>query len=49
MYILSIWTYTTLGVATKRTDDRAELNINTLGTMFLAHLVSTAVELAPVP
>ena len=42
-------TYSALGVATKRANDWAELNIDTLGTMLRAHLVSSEVPLATVP
>lgn len=42
-------TYTSLGVTTKRTNNWTELNIDTLCTMFLAHLVPSTVELATIP
>ena len=42
-------TYTSLGVAAKRTNGRTELDIDTLCAVFLAHLVSTLVELATIP
>jgi hypothetical protein len=36
-------------MATKRTDGRAELHVDTLCAVLLTHLVATAVELATVP
>jgi hypothetical protein len=42
-------TYTTLGVAAERTQGRAKLNVNALGAVLLAHLVSAAVELTAIP
>lgn len=44
-----IWTYAALGVATKRTDYGAELDVDSLGTMFLAHLIAPTIELASIP
>jgi hypothetical protein len=41
--------YTTLGVATKRTDNRTKLNVNTLATVLQTHLVSSTVEFAAIP
>ena len=42
-------TYTTLGIAAERAQGRAKLDVNTLGAVLLAHLVSAAVELTAIP
>jgi hypothetical protein len=44
-----VQTYTTLGVATERSNNWAKLYIDTLATVLLAHLVASTIPLTTIP